>query len=232
MAGWGCPDRNENHWDGLITADEIKAPFLLGTHLSLNNAGKLTTTFINVTGSSSSGRDILSGTITYTGSFLVQNGLNFSMTTQGTSNFQQTAGARVNAYIDVDSNSASSTWGMTASSNIATGRAFSKSVTRTFYGGQFAVGGNASSHTNTTFLTHSIMGNAAPSITLGAGSAHTHWAGNFLDDTQVATGKKLLLEGSATAKGDTYIIFQNSRIEFFLNNVLEGYIDATGFVSA
>ena len=45
----------------------------------------------------------------------------------------------------------------------------------------------------------------------------------------VASGQKINLEGNA---GDSYFIFQNNRIEVFVNNVLEGYIDTTGFVNA
>ncbi len=47
--------------------------------------------------------------------------------------------------------------------------------------------------------------------------------GNF----SVAAGQKIALEGKA---GDTYLTYQNSRVEFFVNNTLEGYIDTTGFV--
>jgi len=39
-------------------------------------------------------------------------------------------------------------------------------------------------------------------------------------DVQINSGDKLILEGSNTSKGDTYIVFQNSRIEFFLNGTL------------
>ena len=48
------------------------------------------------------------------------------------------------------------------------------------------------------------------------------------DDLAIVAGKRLDLEGHA---GDSYLIFQNNRIEVFVNGVLEGYIDATGFVS-
>ena len=46
----------------------------------------------------------------------------------------------------------------------------------------------------------------------------------------VDTGGKINLEG---VSGDTYIKFNSaqSRIEFYLNNTLEGYVDNTGFVS-
>jgi len=48
------------------------------------------------------------------------------------------------------------------------------------------------------------------------------------DDLAVASGKKLRLEGAGS---DSYFVFQNNRIEVFINGVLEGYIDTTGFVS-
>ena len=48
------------------------------------------------------------------------------------------------------------------------------------------------------------------------------------DDLALTSGKKLRLEGAGS---DSYFIFQNNRIEVFINGVLEGYIDTTGFVS-
>ena len=48
------------------------------------------------------------------------------------------------------------------------------------------------------------------------------------DDLAVTSGKKLKLEGAGS---DSYFIFQNNRIEVFINGVLEGYIDTSGFVS-
>jgi len=62
----------------------------------------------------------------------------------------------------------------------------------------------------------------------------TNWCALFSGDVQINSDKKLILEGSDTVKGDTYIIFNSAqhRIEFYLNGVLEGYIDTTGFVSA
>lgn len=47
-------------------------------------------------------------------------------------------------------------------------------------------------------------------------------------DIAVDAAKKVMFEGLA---GDTYIVYQNSRLEFFVNNTLEGYIDTNGFVS-
>jgi len=62
----------------------------------------------------------------------------------------------------------------------------------------------------------------------------TNWCALFEGDVQINSDKKLILEGSGTVKGDTYIVFNSTknRIEFYLNGVLEGWIDTTGFVSA
>jgi len=64
--------------------------------------------------------------------------------------------------------------------------------------------------------------------------ASTNWCALFEGDVQICSDKKLILEGSGTVKGDTYIVFNSAqnRIEFYLNGVLEGWIDTTGFVSA
>ncbi len=68
-----------------------------------------------------------------------------------------------------------------------------------------------------------------PQVALG--SIARSWAGYFNGDVQISSGKKLILEGSANQKGDSYFVFQNNRIEVFINGVLEGYIDTFGFVS-
>jgi len=47
-------------------------------------------------------------------------------------------------------------------------------------------------------------------------------------DFSVPAGKAIILDGSG---GNDKMVFQNSRIEFFVNGVLEGYVDANGFVS-
>jgi len=62
----------------------------------------------------------------------------------------------------------------------------------------------------------------------------TNWSALFEGDIQINSDKKLILEGTGTTKGDTYIVFNSAknRIEFYLNGVLEGWIDTTGFVSA
>ena len=79
---------------------------------------------------------------------------------------------------------------------------------------------------DTGTVTHAISG-YFEDPTIGT----NNWAGMFLGDVQISSGRRLILEGSLGVKGDTYIVYQNSRFEFFLNGTLEGYVDTTGFVS-
>jgi len=64
----------------------------------------------------------------------------------------------------------------------------------------------------------------------GAYNSTANNSGDVLvdDDLALTAGKKLRLEGAGS---DSYFVFQNNRIEVFINGVLEGYIDTTGFVS-
>ena len=55
--------------------------------------------------------------------------------------------------------------------------------------------------------------------------------GAFSDHISVPAGKRIMLEGTT---GDTYITFDSgtARINFYINNALEGYLDpTTGWVS-
>lgn len=91
---------------------------------------------------------------------------------------------------------------------------------------------NGEKHTGGNFYFYSLFAERPSSVSPdGSPTSYNEWSALFEGDVQINSGEKLILEGSATVKGDTYLVFQNSRIEFFLNGTLEGYVDTTGFVS-
>ena len=63
-------------------------------------------------------------------------------------------------------------------------------------------------HSAGTVRAASVWGTAPPTFA-GAASVIT-WGGLFEDDVQIVTGKKLILEGSITVKGDSYLDFNTT----------------------
>lgn len=70
-----------------------------------------------------------------------------------------------------------------------------------------------------------------PTAPAGAPTTHEEWAGMFLGDVQVISDKKLILEGSATVKGDTYLIYDSAGLtmDFFHSGVKRLSIGVTDF---
>lgn len=67
----------------------------------------------------------------------------------------------------------------------------------------------------------------------GTPTTSQEWCALFEGDVQINSDKKFILEGSATNQGDSYIKFNsaNQHIEFWIDGVLEGYVDGAGFNS-
>ena len=84
---------------------------------------------------------------------------------------------------------------------------------------KFEVTGTGGVHTAGTVYSRSLWATEPPTLT-GVAS-QVAWAGLFRGDTQVNTGKKLLLEGSDTVKGDTYLIYNSAatELDIYVNGV-------------
>lgn len=65
---------------------------------------------------------------------------------------------------------------------------------------------------------------------VGSGNASHVWGINSEENIQVASDKKLIMEGSVTTEGDSFIVFNSTKneFEFYINGVLEGVINTTG----
>lgn len=66
----------------------------------------------------------------------------------------------------------------------------------------------------------------------GSTTTNQEWCALFEGDTQ--HNGKIIVDGSTTVKGDSYIVWNagNSHIEFWIDGVLEGYVDGAGFNNA
>lgn len=171
------------------------------------------------------------GNITYTGAGTIVRGLSFTVFQQ-TSSVQNVITLGVDALAKLDMDVAAARTGTTRGGFYQADviEAQTNASQHIVYGVQGAASALAGKHTDGDFYIASVYGQA-PFGAGGSPNSSTEWAGLFGGDVQINSGKKLILEGSTTAKGDTYIVFQNSRIEFFLDGTLEGYVDGNGFVS-
>lgn len=99
-------------------------------------------------------------------------------------------------------------------------------------GGTFRATPGAWKHTGGNFpLISAYFQN--PTVPAGAPTSSFELGAHSDGDIQVADNKKIILEGSLTTKGETYMVYNtvNSHIEFWIDGVLEGYVDGTGFHS-
>lgn len=72
-------------------------------------------------------------------------------------------------------------------------------------------------HTGGTIRYYGMWAMASPAF--AGGATVTTWAGMFEDDVQIISDKKLVLEGTSTTKGDTYLVFTSATpsIDVYLN---------------
>ena len=189
--------------------------------IGLGDAGASTARFINVSGiTTSTMSEIIGGAVTYTGTAISQVGTNITLTGQGTFGTQAVRAGQFTSTIDT---SDSITGTMTANgvkglTGFDSGEAISKG-TYNMYAVEGGWGNAGGSHTGGTIRRASIYGQAVPALT---GSAtEINWAGLFGGDVQLFSDSKLILEGSATAKGDTYFTYDST------GTTLDCFVDGT-----
>lgn len=103
---------------------------------------------------------------------------------------------------------------------------------------KFEVTGSGGAHTAGTVYSRTLWATEPPTLT--GVTSFTGWAGLFSGDTQINSNKKLLLEGSDTVKGDTYLIYDTAatELQMYVNGTkvlgststtLTAYITTSGF---
>lgn len=211
----------------IVVQDQLHAQ----TTAAIGSGVPATRVALTITVSGTVVDDALSGTLTYSGTGSYARGLNYLATYAGSS------GASVSALgavavgtlgMDVAAARTATVEGSTPTGNVSTVQ--SNASTIKVSGVAALAKASEAKHTDGDFYIASVYGKA-PLAAANSPNSSSEWAGLFDGDVQISSGDKLILEGSPTSKGDTYIVYQNSRFEFFLNGILEGYVDTTGFVS-
>lgn len=140
---------------------------------------------------------------TYTGSSNSYRGLLFNPTYQGTGANPTVTGISSTVALTADPSTGSTVSGVSVTAGLSTTQVITQG-THTYRGLSGTIGSNAQTHSGGTFRMASVYGAAVPVLT--GVTSQIAFAGLFADDVQLHSNKKLILEGSDTAKGDTYIV--------------------------
>lgn len=89
--------------------------------------------------------------------------------------------------------------------------------TKTYIGWRTSGSDGGFTHTGGTIRYYGMWAMTSPAF--AGGATVTTWGGMFEDDVQITSGFKLILEGSNTSKGDSYLVFTSGTpsIDVYLN---------------
>lgn len=202
-----------NSGSGYVFIGDGATPLdLQARHMSMGDAVPSGVRMMNANETSATTSNGIFMTLTHTGATAAMRSMNFTATHSG-SNTSPSAAALFTSTHTVDPSGTVTMIGVLGQANSGIA---STQGTKVYDGIRGSVGAG-SGNNGGTLRAASIHG-LAPSIT---GSASiTKWAGLFDDDVQIASDSKLLLEGSSTTKGDSYLSFisASNRIDQYVNN--------------
>ena len=162
-------------------------------------------------------------------------GVSMTAIHNGTNASQNVTGGFFEAQIKVKNNSTANVVGINAIASLNLSAAITSGTVN--LQNKFEVTGAGGTHTGGTAYSRSLWATEPPAL---SGTTHTRWAGLFSGDTQINSNKKLLLEGSDTVKGDTYLVYDtaSTELQMYVNNVkvlgststtLTAYVGTSGF---
>lgn len=206
-------------------------------YLSLGTATPPTTTPLlqaDATGTTVAG--IISGNVEHTGSIATMRAMLMTAIHDGTAATQNVAGGYFSGQIKVKNSGTANVFGINGLAQLNGSIAIGAGTLN--LQNKFEVTGSGGTHTGGTVYSRSLWATEPPTLT--GVTSFTGWAGLFSGDTQINSNKKLLLEGSDTVKGDTYLIYDtaSSELQMFVNNTkvlgstsgtLTAYVSTSGF---
>ena len=232
-----CLDTLSSGSGGIVYVGDgsTPGPLQAGT-LGLGQATPTTTPLLVADSVSSTVAGAVSASIEHTGSIATMRAMLMTSIHAGSAANQNAVGGYFQAQLKTKNSGTAQIFGvnglatLNAAVNIGAGTVNLQN--------KFEVTGTGGVHTAGTVYSRSMWATEPPSLTGVA--AHTRWAGLFSGDTQVNTDKKLLLEGSDTVKGDTYLVYDSAstELQMWVNGVkvmggtsttLTAYITTSGF---
>lgn len=232
-----CFDTISSGAGGIVYVGDGSTPgSLLAGTLGLGQSIPATTPLLSADSVSSSVAGAISSTIEHTGAISTVRAMLMSSIHAGSAVNQNAVGGYFQAQLKTKNSGTAEIFGvnglatLNAAVNIGAGTVNLQN--------KFEVTGTGGVHTAGTVYSRSMWATEPPTLT-GVAS-QVAWAGLFSGDTQVNTGKKLLLEGSDTVKGDTYFVYDSgsSELQMWVNGTkvlgstsatLTAYISTSGF---
>ncbi len=203
--------------------------------LSTNGAG-FRANSIGLAGSNPSSSSMISGSsngpdfsiganvsLIHTGSAAGIRGMVFSPTFAGTANSPNVRGLNTNARINANPSSVANIFGVLATAGLTEGLVQSD-IAHTYYGVYGEIAANNTDMNGGQWNVYSIFG-APISAMDGTGNfTFNGWSGYFDGNVQLSSQGRLILEGTTTSMGDSYIFYDDDNGEDFntMNFVLEG----------
>lgn len=193
-------------------------------HYGAGDSGPTTTRMFNCNESNSTVNTGMSLVIEHTGSTTTVRGMSFTATHSGSA----TSPLVASAFLSKSTVNPTGTVTALGISATAENSATITQGTKVLMAVRGTVADSGTSHSAGTVRAASIHGSAVPAFS-GVGTLLS-WAGLFEDDVQISSDKKLILEGSATAKGDTYLsyISASTAIDTFVGGAQITRVDAAG----
>lgn len=232
-----CLDTLSSGSGGIVYVGDgsTPGPLQAGT-LGLGQATPTTTPLLVADSVSSTVAGAVSASIEHTGSIATMRAMLMTSIHAGSAANQNAVGGYFQAQLKTKNSGTAQIFGvnglatLNAAVNIGAGTVNLQN--------KFEVTGTGGVHTAGTVYSRSLWATEPPTLT--GVSSQVAWAGLFSGDTQVNTGKKLLLEGSDTVKGDTYLVYDSgsSELQMWVNGTkvlgstsatLTAYITTSGF---
>jgi len=175
------------------------------------------TPLLNADAVSSTVAGAISGTIEHTGATATMRTMLMTAIHSGTASNQNAIGGYFSGQIKIKNSGTAQIFGVNGLAQLNGTIAISTGTTN--LQNKFEVTGAGGTHTGGTVYSRSVWATEPTNLTGLA--TFERWAGLFSGDLQVNSDKKLLLEGSDTVKGGTYLIYDSAatELDIFVNSV-------------
>jgi hypothetical protein len=159
----------------------------------------------------------ISSTIEHTGSTSTMRAMLMTAIHNGNANNQNAVGGYFSGQIKVKNSGTAQIFGVNGLAQLNGTIAISTGTTN--LQNKFEVTGAGGTHTGGIVYSRSVWATEPTNLTGLA--TFERWAGLFSGDLQVNSDKKLLLEGTDTVKGDTYLIYDSAatELDIYVNGV-------------